>query len=119
MLKFKKKIVLSLMVSACMVFAGTLSYAGGVRCEVKVDLVGTTTTTAPASGHVFTAHKVGGTCTGWGSRTQNNFLVPTANGDGMLAVLLTAVSLDKSVFIHSPNDQFPNWGPVQQLYIAP
>jgi len=120
MMARKSKVMLaSLLVGCSLMLISTFCYAGAVRCEVKVDLVGSTTSNSVTSGYVFLAHKVGGTCPGWGTRSQNNFKLPTENGDGMLAVLLTATSLGKPVLIHSPDDTFPNWGLIEQVYLAP
>ncbi len=95
------------------------SKAGSVRCEVSIDLVGSTDSNSTTSGHVFSAHKVGGDCPGWGTRVTNNFLVTTINGDGMLATILTASSLGKTLFIHSLDDTFGNWATIHQVYLAP
>ena len=120
MVKPKKKIMQCLLVAACLMISTSFCYAGTTRCHVVVDLVGSTSTTAQPSRHVFLAHKTGGTCTDWEvDRFQNNFVLPSDDGDAMLAVILTAASLDKPVYIHTTNDKFVNWSIIEQAYLAP
>lgn len=113
-----KKISMGLMAVTFVFVAVATSHAGAVRCVVDVKLVGATTgASGTVSGYKVLASKAGGSCPGWGTRTSNNFNLQPTNADGMLATILTAVSLGRSVAIHSPDDTFPNGGLVEQVYM--
>lgn len=91
------------------------AFAGAVRCEVEIDLVGTTDTAGP----VILAHQVAGsTCPDWGTRPSNNFLITAPNRNGCLAIALSAESLSRTIYLHSIDDTFGNWTTMHQCYLG-
>ena len=91
------------------------AFAGAVRCEVVMDIIGSADTAGP----VILAHQVSGAnCPGWGTRPSNNFLIMEPTQNACLAVALTAESLNRTIYLHSLDDTFGDWKTMHQCYVG-
>lgn len=110
---------LSILISACfiMVFS-SIAFGGSLSCEIVPTKIGSTDTGGPVILGTRIDDPVNNPCQGWGTRLSNNFLLTTANQNSMLAVILTAKSLNKTLIIHTVGDDFGNWKTVHQVYIG-